>query len=178
MARQSVPYTLKRTIGTRIKTLLKRDKVSREQLGNDLNLSKSTVSKILNAVNATGLETLIAIAVYFAVSMDYLLGRTKDHAPVPKKTAPDDLKATIAKRLDTLFDRDDLLQNQLAKDMKLTEAGISKMRNAINTPSLMNLIRLADYFKVTTDYILGRTQAVEQTQSLPTPKDAASAEMT
>ena len=178
MARQSIPYKLKKKISDRIKALMKRDKVSRDKLENDLDLSKSTVSKILNAVNATGLETMLAFADYFDVSMDFLLGRSKSQTPPPKAETPDDLKATIAKHLDTLITRDDVLQRQLAKDLNLTEAGISKMRNAINTPSLMNLIELADYFEVTTDSILGRTQAVEQTQSLPTPKDAAIAEIT
>ena len=178
MARQSVPYPLKRTIGTRIKTLMKRDKVSREQLGNDLDLSKSTVSKILNAVNATGLETLMAFAGYFEVSVDFLLGRTKSQIRLLKTESPDDLKETIAKHLNTLMERDEVSQYRLAKDLKLTEASISKMRNAINTPSLPNLIRLADAFEVTTDDLLGRAPADSESQPSQKTNDPAIAEMT
>lgn len=159
MARQSVPYSLKATIGKRIETLLKRNKVSRDRLGNDLDLSKSTVGKILNAVNATGLETLLAIADYFQVSMDFLLGRTKSQTPPPKTARPENLKATIGKRLDSLLERDGVSQYRLAKDLKKNQSAFGYIRSGKNAPALTTLLELADYFDVTTDFLLGRTPA-------------------
>lgn len=48
-----------------------------------------------------------------------------------------------------------LTQNELGKRIGLSKAVVSKYENGIGFPSFDVLIRIAEYFNVTTDYLLG-----------------------
>lgn len=61
-------------IGSRIKSLRKKKKMSQEQLGLKLNLSKTTISHYENESRIPSIETLIDIANYFEVDLNYILG--------------------------------------------------------------------------------------------------------
>jgi repressor LexA len=50
---------------------------------------------------------------------------------------------------------------KLTKDTGIDNGLISKWKNGINLPSVDMLIRLADYFDVSADYLLGRTDKPE-----------------
>ena len=47
-------------------------------------------------------------------------------------------------------------QQKIADDLFFTAESYSKYENGHRNPSLETLVQLADYFDVTTDYILGR----------------------
>lgn len=55
----------------------------------------------------------------------------------------------------------ELLQNttayRLSKETGIKEASISRWKNSSELPSIENLVKIADYFNVSTDYLLGRT---------------------
>ena len=46
---------------------------------------------------------------------------------------------------------------KLTKDTGIDNGLISKWRNGLQLPSAESLVKLADYFDVSTDYLLGRT---------------------
>ncbi len=69
----------------RLKELRKTRHLSQVRLAMDLNLSQNSISRYENGEREAGYETLIAIADYFQVSLDYLLGRTDDPAIYPRK---------------------------------------------------------------------------------------------
>lgn len=48
-------------------------------------------------------------------------------------------------------------QKELADYLRLSVGTISNYENNIHSPDLETLCRIADYFGVTTDYLLGRT---------------------
>ena len=48
-----------------------------------------------------------------------------------------------------------LLQKQLAAELGFTQACIAKWETGNREPSLNDLIKIAQYFGVTTDYLLG-----------------------
>lgn len=50
-----------------------------------------------------------------------------------------------------------ILQKELAAYLNVTVGTISNYENGVHTPDLMTLCKLADYFGVSTDYLLGRT---------------------
>lgn len=62
--------------GERLKTLRTEENVSRQQLASDLNISIRSISYWENNQRECDFDTLIAIADYFSVSVDYLLGKT------------------------------------------------------------------------------------------------------
>lgn len=60
----------------RLKKLRKQNKISQVKLALDLNMSQNSVSRYENMERQADYNTLIRIADYFGVSLDYLLGRT------------------------------------------------------------------------------------------------------
>ena len=62
----------------RLKELRKERNISQLKLALDLNMNQNTISRYENLEREADYKTLIKIADYFHVSIDYLLGRT-DH---------------------------------------------------------------------------------------------------
>ncbi len=62
----------------RLKELREARHLSQVRLAMELSMSQNSISRYENREREAGYETLIAIADYFQVSLDYLLGRTDD----------------------------------------------------------------------------------------------------
>ena len=62
----------------RLKKLRKQNKISQVKLAIDLNMSQNSVSRYENMEREADYKTLIKIADYFNISLDYLLGRTEN----------------------------------------------------------------------------------------------------
>lgn len=60
----------------RLKELRETRHLSQVRLALDLNLSQNSISRYENLEREAGYDTLIMLADYFHVSLDYLLGRT------------------------------------------------------------------------------------------------------
>lgn len=76
-------YTPNRTdsiLGKRLKALMNRDGINQNQLAQELNVNKSTVSNWLKADNIKS-EHLVSLAKYFGVTTDFLLGLTNNASP-------------------------------------------------------------------------------------------------
>ena len=66
----------------RLKKLRKQKKISQLKLAMDLGLNQNTVSRYENMEREADYSTLIKIADYFDVSVDYLLGRGDDETQI------------------------------------------------------------------------------------------------
>ena len=60
----------------RLKELRQKRKISQVKLAFDLNMNQNTISRYENLEREADYETLVKIADYFNISLDYLLGRT------------------------------------------------------------------------------------------------------
>lgn len=67
------------------------------------------------------------------------------------------MKNKFAERLKELREERGYSQNQLAKATGLTQVSISLWESKERMPNIEAIIMLADFFKVTTDYIIGVT---------------------
>ncbi|WP_144488821.1 helix-turn-helix domain-containing protein [Bacillus thuringiensis] len=56
-----------------------------------------------------------------------------------------------------------LTQEQFATDIGITKASVSKFEKGMKAPGRETLEKIADYFNVTTDYLLGRSEEPELT---------------
>jgi len=63
-------------VNFRLKELRKQRGISQLKLAMDLGMNQNTVSRYENLEREADYQTLINIAEYFEVSLDYLLGRT------------------------------------------------------------------------------------------------------
>ena len=62
----------------RLKELRKERNISQLKLALDLNMNQNVISRYENLEREADYETLIKLANYFNVSIDYLLGRTQN----------------------------------------------------------------------------------------------------
>ena len=60
----------------RLKELRKQRRLSQLKLAMDLNMNQNSISRYENGEREADYATLIKLADYFVVSVDYLLGRT------------------------------------------------------------------------------------------------------
>jgi transcriptional regulator with XRE-family HTH domain len=67
---------VKTKFGERLKELREEQKLTQEQLAEQLGTSKPTINRYEKNIREPEYDTLINIADYFKVSIDYLLGRT------------------------------------------------------------------------------------------------------
>lgn len=83
------------TFGELLAELRQDKKLTQKQLGRVLSVSTGTISNYENGVHYPDLEKLVALADYFQVSTDYLLGRenTSRTAHTPEVKDPQDERA-------------------------------------------------------------------------------------
>ena len=68
------------TVKTRIKKLRKSKGITQLKMALDLNMNQNSISRYENGTRQADYETLINIADYFNVSIDYILMRTDNPA--------------------------------------------------------------------------------------------------
>lgn len=61
-------------VGQRIKSLREQNDITQYELGKELSLSKTTISHYENDSRTPPIETLIQLADFFKVDLDYILG--------------------------------------------------------------------------------------------------------
>ena len=64
---------------------------------------------------------------------------------------------SFSSRLKELRTNKNITMDKLGKDIGVTRATISNFENGQRKPSLDVVIKLADYFQVSIDYLVGRT---------------------
>ncbi|MBR3439916.1 MAG: helix-turn-helix transcriptional regulator [Clostridia bacterium] len=64
----------------RLKELRKERGISQQKIAIDLNMNQNSISRYENGQREADYKTLIMLADYFNVSVDYLLGRTDNPA--------------------------------------------------------------------------------------------------
>lgn len=129
--------------GNRIKKLRKERGLTQTELAKQLNTTQKNISKYELEFLDLNTKTAIAIADYFGVSIDYLLGR-------------DDFEETKMNRIKELRLEHELTQKELATALNITQDSISLWETSKRIPDTCYVIQLADFFGVTTDYLLGR----------------------
>lgn len=67
------------------------------------------------------------------------------------------MEIKFAKRLKELRKEKNLMQNELAKVLKTTQRKISYWENEKIEPDLASLWKLSEYFEVSIDYLIGKT---------------------
>ena len=92
------------------------------------------------------------IADYYEISLSYLLAETEENDFIMSNN-----KISFFDRFEMLLKENKLKYSEFVKSMPFTENFIYEWRREGTLPSLEYLTAIADYFKVTRDYLLGRT---------------------
>lgn len=75
----------------------------------------------------------------------------------------------FAQILTDLREEKGVYQKELASHLNVSIATISNYENGVHHPDLATLCQIADYFGVTTDYLLGRSPYIFDTNTLARP---------
>ena len=114
---------------------------------------KGTISRYLHEQKVPDVELLIHMADFFNCSTDYLLGReTEKYNRVFVNPCP-----SFQKRLPILCKELGITKYQLQKQTGIAESAIYNWQNGKNKPRLDNLIKIADAFDCSLDFVLGRS---------------------
>lgn len=136
------------TIKERIKTLADAHGIALSKLDSMLGFGNGTIGKW--SKNVPTADKLQKVADYFEVSVDYLLGRELSNEA--------DLAAgaCLNTRIFDLLSNIGVSQTKFAKAIGAKSPTVSTWKNRGSLPSADMLPKIADYFGVSVDYLLGR----------------------
>jgi repressor LexA len=156
-------------IGSRLKELRKGNGLTMRALAADLGIPVTTYCNYENDSRAPNAAFLKSVADYFGVTIDYLLGYdsseadpVEDDCPRPHHNAANN-DGGCMQRLRQLRRDQNLSMKELGRILGCSESTISLYENGKREPDFRTLQKIADYFGVTIDYLLGRDQPADQT---------------
>ena len=152
----------------RLKLLRAAHHVSQSALGKDLFVSKQAVAKWELGTASPNPEMIAKIAKYFDVSTDYLLGRTDEAKPASNIRVDGHV---FQIRLKELREATGLSQYSFAKQFGVAQSTVGSWEAGKREPNFATAQRLADFFNVSVDYLLGRTD-----EKSPAPGEAQNGE--
>lgn len=152
--------TVNNSFSLKLKELRQKNNLTQDRLADELNAryhlneSKATISQFEHNKRIPDLDRLINIADYFQVSLDYLCcNKSNDNV---RCTNP-------GTRIKRLIKKNGLSQKEFVDKFNEkygysdSEATISQYVNNKRTPEIDKMIKIADFFNVTLDYIMCRT---------------------
>ena len=142
----------------RYEKLLEKNNVTNYRVSKETGITQTTLSNWKTGKITPKTSTLKKIANYFGVSVSYF---TDDTEPQESKIALE-----FGNRLKYLRKSKGLLQEELAEIIKTTNATVSKYENGQIEPNLETLQLLADFFDVSVDYLLCKTNVRHQHEVL------------
>lgn len=92
-----------------LRSLMREKKITQEKLGDSIGKSRAVVGSYANGAASPDLDTIVKIAKYFSVSVDFLLGESQYTKPAIAQLTAEDmgLSEVAAKRLIGLAQSDD-----------------------------------------------------------------------
>lgn len=79
----------------------------------------------------------------------------------------------FAERLRTLRTSKGLSQAEFAKQIKISKSSVNMYERGEREPGLETLERIADYFNVDLDYLLGKSEVINKSMWTVTPVDSS-----
>ena len=121
------------------------------ELAEKINIDNSSITKYFRENVIPTLPYAISIADFFGCPLDYLFGlineyEKKNYLPCP----------LFSKAFDDILKFHKRTKYRLAKDLNISNQTTIAWHKGTSTPTMENLIRLADYFGCTLDELVGR----------------------
>lgn len=124
-----------------------------------LNVKRNTYSKWENEINDMSVEKAIILANYYEVSLDYLLGLSDKKNNITNYSDVDWEK--FQKRVKCIRYNHNLSQSELSLKLGFAQTTYSHYEIGDRRPTTLKVLVIAQYFNVSVDYLLGRTDDLE-----------------
>lgn len=128
--------------------------ITKKEFAKRANVSERNVCLWVNKTNYPNLDSLIKVANYLNYSLDYLLGRSDQ-----EKYYPSTKSTTFFIRLNDLIEKEGVHPNRIARICNFRNSNFSKWKKGTQ-PKPEILSALADYFNVSVDYLVGRSDSI------------------
>ena len=128
--------------------------MTQEEMGYVLGVSKGTVANWENGNDSIPLRQLVKICNQYNVSIDFLLGLTRDNEQYCK--IPNLDKVIIGKRIKLLREKLNYTQTQFAKQCSIGQSTLSLYESGKRLVNTLTLQTICKKFKISADEILGR----------------------
>lgn len=135
----------------RLDSLLFDNHLTVPEVAKHVDVSESTLYSYLRKDRQPDTIVLVRIADYFEVTTDFLLGREPESRATRFRPCP-----PFSEQIRKLLVRLTISKRKFCEKLPVTRSVLYYWMSGKSIPSLDYLIRLADYFKCSTDYILGR----------------------
>ena len=135
----------------RMRDLREDSDYSQAYVAERLGTSQTMYARYERGANELPIHHLITLSKYYGVSTDYLLGRKEDSHVRSFHACP-----PFGERLIFLLQENHCSQYKLCKDANISSSVLRHWLNGTHVPSLDNVVKLADFFGCSADYVLGR----------------------
>lgn len=122
-----------------------------KSLSEALGYEPSTITRYLRGERVPTVDNLVALADYFSCSTDFLLGRTETNNALKFKPCP-----PFNERIELLLKHFNCLSYKIYNGTGISKSRYYDWKNGKRIPTVDNIIRLAELFDCSTDFILGR----------------------
>ena len=144
--------SLSTTFQKRFNDIIEESDYKRAEIVKLIPISHSTLSNALSYGIIPSVKTLIRVADFFNISINYLLGKSDDEHFEKSSTT-----ATFHQRFESLCLEKGVTHYKVAIDCLFDKSSISKWFSKNFIPELEIIELLCDYFNVSPDFLLGRT---------------------
>lgn len=156
----------------KILTLMSENADTAYKIEKDLGLASGIFQKWKNGKSSPSPEAIVKLSQYFGVSTDYIFGLTNKKASVIN-TNEYNLPLIIERVLE-LLDTTNEATYKVEKNAGLSNASFQAWKNGRSKPSSDSIVKLAKYFNVTTDYLLGLSDSPSLSQPTKAEKQSSS----
>ena len=135
----------------RLKEYMSDKNLNAPALAKQIGAERSTINGLERGAFIPSTKIFVKLITYFNCSADYLLGR--EEYPREEKFSP---ITPVWERVDKLLYQANKNKYCLKKDLNISTSVIQRWSKAVSVPSIESVDKLADYFDVSVDFLLGR----------------------
>jgi transcriptional regulator with XRE-family HTH domain len=140
-------------LGSRLRKARERANLMQKDAAHKVGISNVTLSQYEKGIRNPDPHLLAKLADLYDVSADWLLGRTDD--PNSNIVKGEKTYETLAQRLTDLRKKLNLTQEDMAHKLGINRDIYANYESGRREPSYEVLKKIAEYFNVSTDYLLG-----------------------
>ena len=125
--------------------------INQKELAEKLNIDYASICRYLKGECEPTVKNLIKLADFFKCTVDYLIGIDSDSIVTEFLPAP-----PINERIKFIVEKENLTGYKFCQELEFNQSTYSKWINGKRTPSINYIIKIADRFNLSVDYVLGR----------------------
>ena len=139
-------------LAERMQQLRKEKKMTQKDMAEFLGIQTRTYQYYEGGGRQPDLETIVVLADLFGVTVDYIVGHSDEREnPVKKK------KYSFQERLKFLRTAQRISQKEMGEYLGISTRAYQYYESGERYPDFEGLLALADYFQVSIDYLVGRS---------------------